>query len=76
MGRSAGAVAGAPCAAAGKADPALVALGVPERLARGSIRLSAWPGFSEADAERALGILERTVGRLRALAPRFAGARP
>ena len=70
------AATGAPCATAGKADPTLLALGVPERLARGSIRLSAWPGLSEADAQRALGILERTVGRLRALAPRSAGARP
>ncbi len=61
---------GSPCASQTlKADPVLLALGLPESLARGSLRLSAGPSTTGEDVDRALGVLVRAVARLRALAP-------
>lgn len=61
---------GSPCAGElGLPEPSLIACGVPERLARGSVRLSAWPGTTEGEVDRATGTLARALARLRALAP-------
>ena len=65
---------GSPCASqALQADPALLAMGLPEALCRGSLRLSAGPGTTVEEADRALGILAGAVARLRALAPSAVG---
>ncbi len=66
---------GSACASqALKADPALAAMGIPEPLARGSLRLSAGPDITEEEVDRALSIVAGAVARLRSLAPSAAGA--
>ncbi len=69
---------GSPCAQhaseARKAEPSLLAMGIGESLARGSLRLSASAGTAEADVDKAIEALGRCVRRLRALAP--AGSSP
>jgi cysteine desulfurase len=49
----------------------LAALGVPEPLARASIRFGLGRGTSEAELERAATLLEREVRRLRELSPLY-----
>jgi cysteine desulfurase len=67
---------GSPCASqARKADAALLAMGIPESLARGSVCLSAWEPLPDEEADRALDALARTVLRLRSLAPAQRGGR-
>ena len=67
---------GSPCASqARKADAALLAMGIPEPLARGSLCLAAWEPLPDAEVDRALDALARTVLRLRSLAPAQRGGR-
>jgi cysteine desulfurase len=55
----------------GSVDPShvLLAMGIDEALAHGSLRLTLGRETTEADIERTIGVVEACIGRLRASAP-------
>ncbi len=63
-------VSSGPACSSGASTPShvLTAMGVPPELANGSIRVSVGWGTTDADVDRFLAVLPKTVARLRAAA--------
>jgi cysteine desulfurase len=60
----------------GSVDPShvLLAMGIDEQLAHGSLRLTLGPETTAADVERTISVVESCIARLRASAPQVAAS--